>query len=75
MCSAATTDIESQRKHCFRIVVLICVSYIDIACIYVWGCLCIRLTFGLPLLRIGSRTPMEEVAETKFGAETKGWAV
>ena len=29
----------------------------------------------LPLLRIGSRTPMEGVAETKFGAEMKGWTV
>jgi hypothetical protein len=27
----------------------------------------------LPLLRIGSRMPMEGVAETKFGAEKKGW--
>jgi hypothetical protein len=26
----------------------------------------------LPLLRIGSKTPMEGVTETKFGAETKG---
>ena len=30
---------------------------------------------ALPLLRIGSRTPMEGVAERKFGAETKGWTV
>jgi hypothetical protein len=29
----------------------------------------------LPLLRIGSGTPMEGVAETKFGAKTKGWTV
>jgi hypothetical protein len=29
---------------------------------------------ALPLLRIGSRTPMEGVAE-KFGAETKGWTI
>jgi hypothetical protein len=29
----------------------------------------------LALLRIGSRTPMEGVAEMKFGAETKGWTV
>ena len=27
----------------------------------------------LPLLRIGNKTPMEGVAETKFGAETKGY--
>jgi hypothetical protein len=27
----------------------------------------------LPLLRIGNKTPMEEITETKFGAETKGW--
>jgi hypothetical protein len=27
----------------------------------------------LPLLRIGNKTPMEGVTETKFGAETKGW--
>jgi hypothetical protein len=29
----------------------------------------------LPLLRIGNKTPMEEVTETKFGAETKGWTI
>ena len=29
----------------------------------------------LPLLRIGNKTPMEGVTETKFGAETKGWTV
>jgi hypothetical protein len=27
----------------------------------------------LPLLRIGYKTPMEGVTETKFGVETKGW--
>jgi hypothetical protein len=27
------------------------------------------------LLRIGSKTPMEEVTEIKFGAETKGWTI
>jgi hypothetical protein len=27
------------------------------------------------LLRIGRGTPMEGVAETKFGAEMKGWIV
>ena len=27
---------------------------------------------NLPLLRIGNKTPMEGVTETKFGAETKG---
>jgi hypothetical protein len=26
----------------------------------------------LPLLRNGNKTPMEEVTETKFGAEMKG---
>jgi hypothetical protein len=30
---------------------------------------------ALPFLRIGSRMPMEGVAVTKFGAETKGWTV
>ena len=29
----------------------------------------------LPFLRIGNKTPMEEVTETKFGAETKGWTI
>jgi hypothetical protein len=29
----------------------------------------------LPLLRIGNKTPMEVVTETKFGAETKGWTM
>ena len=29
----------------------------------------------LPLLRIGNKTPMEGVTETKFGAEAKGWAI
>jgi hypothetical protein len=29
----------------------------------------------LPLLRIGNKTPMEGVIETKFGAETKGWTI
>ena len=29
----------------------------------------------LPLLRIGNKTPMEGVTETKFGAETKGWTI
>jgi hypothetical protein len=28
-----------------------------------------------PLLRIGNKTPMEEVTETKFGAEMKGWII
>jgi hypothetical protein len=27
----------------------------------------------LPLLRIGNKTPMEEVTETKFGAEQKDY--
>ena len=29
----------------------------------------------LPLLRIGSKTPMERVTETKFGDEMKGWTI
>jgi hypothetical protein len=29
----------------------------------------------LPLLRIGNKTPMEGVTETKYGAETKGWTM
>jgi hypothetical protein len=29
----------------------------------------------LPLLRIGNKTPMQGVTETKFGAETKGWTI
>jgi hypothetical protein len=29
----------------------------------------------LPLRRIGNKTPMEGVIETKFGAETKGWTI
>jgi hypothetical protein len=29
----------------------------------------------LPLLRIGNKTPMEGVAETNYGAETKGWTI
>jgi hypothetical protein len=28
-----------------------------------------------PLLRIGNKTPMEGVTETKFGAEAKGWTI
>jgi hypothetical protein len=27
------------------------------------------------LLRIGNKTPMEGVTETKFGAEMKGWSM
>jgi hypothetical protein len=30
---------------------------------------------SLPLLRIGNKTPMEGVTETKFGAEMKGSAI
>jgi hypothetical protein len=26
-------------------------------------------------LRIGNKTPMEGITETKFGAETKGWII
>jgi hypothetical protein len=29
----------------------------------------------LPLLRIGNKTPMEGVTETKFGSERKGWTI
>jgi hypothetical protein len=29
----------------------------------------------LPLLRIGNKTSIEGVTETKFGAETKGWTI
>jgi hypothetical protein len=29
----------------------------------------------VPLLRIGNKTPMEGVTETKFGAVTKGWTI
>jgi hypothetical protein len=29
----------------------------------------------LLLLRIGNKTSMEGVTETKIGAETKGWAI
>jgi hypothetical protein len=29
----------------------------------------------LPLHRIGNKTPMEGVKETKFGAETKEWTI
>ena len=28
-----------------------------------------------PVLKIGNKTPMEGVTETKFGAETKGWTI
>jgi hypothetical protein len=29
----------------------------------------------LPLLRIGNKTPMKGVTETKFGAVMKGWTI
>jgi hypothetical protein len=29
----------------------------------------------LPFLRIGNKTPMEGVTETKFRGETKGWNI
>ena len=29
----------------------------------------------LPLLRIGNKSPMEGVIETKIGAEMKGWTI
>jgi hypothetical protein len=28
-----------------------------------------------PVLRIGNKTPMEGVTETKFGTEMKGWII
>jgi hypothetical protein len=27
------------------------------------------------LLRVGNKTPVEKVTETKFGAKTKGWTI
>jgi hypothetical protein len=30
---------------------------------------------SLPLLRIGNKTPMEGVTETKFGVVTEGWII
>jgi hypothetical protein len=29
----------------------------------------------MALLKIGNKTPMEGVTETKFGAEMKGWTM
>jgi hypothetical protein len=29
----------------------------------------------VPLLRIGNKTSMEGITETKFGAEMKGWTI
>jgi hypothetical protein len=29
----------------------------------------------LPFLEMGNKTPMEGVAESKFGAEMKGWTI
>jgi hypothetical protein len=29
----------------------------------------------VPLLRIGNKTAMEGLTETKFGSETKGWII
>jgi hypothetical protein len=29
----------------------------------------------VPLLRIGNKTPMEGITETKFGAVMKGWTI
>jgi hypothetical protein len=34
-----------------------------------------RSADSLPLLRIGNKTPMEGVRETKFGTETKRWTI
>jgi hypothetical protein len=34
-----------------------------------------QIVDSLPLLRIGNKTPMKRVTETKFGAETKGWTI
>jgi hypothetical protein len=30
---------------------------------------------ALPFLRIGNKTPMEGITETKFGAVTKEWTI
>jgi hypothetical protein len=35
----------------------------------------VSLCAGLPLLRIGNKTSMEGVTETKFGSVTKGWTI
>jgi hypothetical protein len=35
----------------------------------------VRKVRAMPLFRIGNKTPMEGVTETKFGAETKGWTI
>ena len=29
----------------------------------------------LPLLRIGNKTPIKGVTDTKFGADTEGWTI
>jgi hypothetical protein len=34
-----------------------------------------KILVSVPLLRIGNKTPMEGVTETKFGAEMKGWTM
>jgi hypothetical protein len=34
-----------------------------------------QIVNNLPLLRIGDKTSMEGITETKFGAETKGWTI
>ena len=33
---------------------------------------CVDTSF---FLKMGNKTPMEGVTETKFGAETKGWTI
>jgi hypothetical protein len=30
---------------------------------------------SFPLLRIGNKSPMKGLTETKFGPETKGWTI
>jgi hypothetical protein len=34
-----------------------------------------NIILTVPLLRIGNKTPVEGVTETKFGAVTKGWTI
>ena len=43
--------------------------------IHVYTNIIIYIYYTLPLLRIGNKTPMEGVTETKFGAVTKGWTI
>jgi hypothetical protein len=43
--------------------------------IHVYTNIIIYIYYTLPLLRIGNKTPMEGVTETKFGSVTKGWTI